>query len=139
MAQDNLKCESPIEERLLNALLSVLGGSSRSLRVRTQVSIGPYRADMVLSDSAEQLLVVECDGHDFHDRTKGQAARDRRRDREILEMLDLITIRFTGREIHQAAEECAIYCVSLAEKLSYRRSVERVGDEAVISQGGSRA
>jgi Protein of unknown function (DUF559) len=44
-------------------------------------------------------LVVEVDGHDFHDRTKEQASRDRQRDREMLRD-GLKVIRFTGSDIY---------------------------------------
>jgi very-short-patch-repair endonuclease len=43
-------------------------------------------------------LVVECDGHPYHERTKEQAARDRSRDRE-LQGLGYVIFRFTGSEI----------------------------------------
>lgn len=41
---------------------------------------------------------VECDGHDFHERTKEQAARDRKRDRD-LQAAGYLILRFTGSEI----------------------------------------
>jgi very-short-patch-repair endonuclease len=49
---------------------------------------------------------VECDGHDFHERTKEQAARDKKRDRDLLSR-GVTTIRFTGPEIYKNAEGCA--------------------------------
>jgi hypothetical protein len=51
-------------------------------------------------------LVVECDGHDFHDRTKEQAARDKKRDR-ILLTNGWPVARFTGSEIHADVGRCA--------------------------------
>jgi very-short-patch-repair endonuclease len=44
------------------------------------------------------LVVVECDGHDFHERTSGQASEDRRRDR-VLQWLGFSLLRFTGTDI----------------------------------------
>lgn len=44
-------------------------------------------------------LVVECDGHEFHERTKEQAARDRSRDRR-LQSAGYTVFRFTGAEIY---------------------------------------
>lgn len=70
------------------------------------VAIATYRADIVIELDHWRRLVVECDGHDFHDRTKQQAAYDRARDRELL-MLGFVTIRFTGSEIVHAPERCA--------------------------------
>lgn len=50
---------------------------------------------------------VECDGHDFHERTKEQAQRDRRYDRDA-QREGWLSLRFTGREINEDARECAI-------------------------------
>ena len=52
-------------------------------------------------------LVVECDGHEFHERTKEQAQRDKSRDREIM-AAGFRTLRFTGSEIYRNAEKCAL-------------------------------
>lgn len=51
-------------------------------------------------------LIVECDGHDFHERTKAQAARDRSRDR-MAQSRNVQVYRFTGSEIHRDAWGCA--------------------------------
>ncbi len=65
-----------------------------------------YRVDFMLRLDSSVMLAVECDGHDFHDRTKQQAAYDRSRDRELLR-LGIVTIRFTGSEIVHSPERCA--------------------------------
>jgi very-short-patch-repair endonuclease len=49
--------------------------------------------------------VIECDGHDFHERTKEQARYDRRRDREV-QGFGLPILRFTGSEIYADAVAC---------------------------------
>jgi very-short-patch-repair endonuclease len=51
-------------------------------------------------------LIVECDGHDFHERTKEQAAKDRNRDR-IAQQRQMQIFRFTGSEIYRDAWACA--------------------------------
>lgn len=51
-------------------------------------------------------LVVECDGHDFHERTKEQAARDRAKDR-ALTLKGKDNFRFTGSEIWRDPWDCA--------------------------------
>lgn len=43
-------------------------------------------------------IAIECDGHDFHERTAEQAERDRSRDR-ALTATGWSVLRFTGREI----------------------------------------
>ncbi|QCG93930.1 DUF559 domain-containing protein [Azospirillum sp. TSA2s] len=76
-----------------------------------QQKIGKYRADFIVvgvaSENAKPVtVVVECDGHDFHERTKQQAQRDRRRDREMT-ALGYRVFRFTGSEIWADPRSCA--------------------------------
>jgi very-short-patch-repair endonuclease len=80
-----------------------------------QCAIDDYRVDFLIvtrrgSTGAVEEFVVECDGHDFHERTKEQAERDKGRDRK-LQSLGLPVFRFTGSEIfrdpiRKAAEIC---------------------------------
>jgi very-short-patch-repair endonuclease len=65
-----------------------------------------YRSDMCLGGTAVGgLILLECDGHDFHERTKEQAAHDRRRD--LLAQQDGFSIlRFTGSQIHKDLYGC---------------------------------
>jgi len=52
------------------------------------------------------MVIVECDGHEFHDRTSEQASRDRRRDR-VLTALGAPVLRFTGSDILRDAAGAA--------------------------------
>lgn len=70
--------------------------SEEKYKLSQQVQIGDYRVDFLLP---EVSLVVEVDGHDFHERTKEQAAADKQRDR-FLARRGLRIIRFTGSEIY---------------------------------------
>lgn len=122
-------CESPIEELLLGALFAVsrrcgwlcLIASTSPLPITPlgrglillspQVSHGKFRPDFTIYDCrAEQtkVTIIECDGHDFHERTKDQARRDRSRDRWFT-MQGITVLRFTGSEIYadpfKAADE----------------------------------
>jgi very-short-patch-repair endonuclease len=66
-----------------------------------QCSIEPYRVDfliVVAIGNSRKWIVVECDGHDFHEKTKAQAAHDKKRDR-FLQSKGLSVFRFTGAEI----------------------------------------
>lgn len=71
-----------------------------------QFNWGRYRIDFAIFRSGELALFVECDGHNFHERTPDQALRDRTKDREI-QAAGLKILRFTGREIHRNAIGCA--------------------------------
>lgn len=75
------------------------------------------RVDFLLvcgrSRSFRKVFAIECDGHEWHEKTKEQVARDKLRDRRLV--LDGITpIRFSGSEIHRDADACARYIRSLA-------------------------
>ncbi|MEO0449076.1 MAG: DUF559 domain-containing protein [Pseudomonadota bacterium] len=121
-------CESPIEQRMLIALLNSRafcdGFTSPSVRtlesalgiqgvsapsIIPQMPVGRYRIDFgVIWHLADQkvCLAVECDGHDFHEKTKEQAKRDKARDRYLIAS-GWPVIRFTGSEIFKNALECA--------------------------------
>lgn len=76
--------------------------------VQQQVQVGAYRVDfMVLIRGPKGLrrIAVECDGHDYHDKTKEQAARDKKRDRDLL-LAGVPVMRFTGSEIYRDCEAC---------------------------------
>lgn len=92
--------------------------------IQPQHKVSPYRADFALALCQSEdhpggvyrpkecphgffsYLVVECDGHEFHERTKEQASRDKSRDRHLL-MEGWPVMRFTGSEIHADARACA--------------------------------
>ena len=94
-----------------------------------QKQIGDFRVDFLLSmyeiQSTPQdnpyhketvkiredlKLVVECDGHDFHEKTKKQASRDKERDR-TLQTCGFPVFRYSGSDIYKNAIKCAIECM----------------------------
>lgn len=83
--------------------------------IAAQYPVGRYRADFAICRKVRfyrqelhqsPIVIVECDGHDFHERTKEQAARDKRRDRE-LQLSGPYVLRFTGSEIFHDPNKCA--------------------------------
>ncbi|HEY3315206.1 MAG TPA: DUF559 domain-containing protein [Bacillota bacterium] len=107
------KCESPIEMLLGIYLVAALVGSfPRITMIVSQKELetqhGTYRVDfwMTFADGKGPSLAIECDGHDFHERTKEQAARDRQRDRHLLEAGHHV-LHFTGSEIWKDPQGCA--------------------------------
>lgn len=72
--------------------------------LHSQVRIDSYCIDLVL-ESGGAMVFIECDGHDWHERTKQQAAYDRERDRSFLAR-GFVTVRFTGSEIVHYPEKC---------------------------------
>lgn len=61
---------------------------------------------------------IEIDGHEWHEKTKEQAARDKKRDREIL-LNNVPIMRFTGSEIHRDVKACIDECLMCYINLSY--------------------
>ena len=123
-------CESPIERVLLGAMLlrltaspmvwahfhrsgvdwrAILPADEIGAHIYPQSIVGPYRVDFLfrlVGPDTTTLLVVECDGHEFHERTKEQAARDRGRDRWMAAN-NIRVLRFTGSEIWRNPHKCA--------------------------------
>lgn len=122
------RCESPIEEAFLAGLVGSYVGIdglrfSRAvvkcfpdafdvLVVVPQAQLGPHRVDFLLQkfeampDRMTASIAVECDGHEFHERTKDQARRDKGRDRAI-QALRIPVVRFTGSELWMNPVKCA--------------------------------
>jgi very-short-patch-repair endonuclease len=96
--------------------------------VERQVQLKNWRVDFLLHAYADwgrepdagrlpgwRRLIVECDGHDFHERTKEQASKDRGRDRSI--QLDGYEVfRFTGSELWRDPIGCANQVIEWANK-----------------------
>lgn len=74
-----------------------------------QAPIGPYKVDFLIintrHDGKLTRLVVECDGHDFHEKTKEQVAHGKKRDRYMTKD-GYKVLRFSGYEIHKMPAEC---------------------------------
>ena len=110
----NNKCESPIEALFYAALEHMTGNRAfpcaESFPRTQQAKIGQYRADFLFTvvdpSGAARKLVVELDGHDFHERTKEQASRDKARDR-FMTAQGIQVVRFTGSEIWANPLACA--------------------------------
>lgn len=123
------KLDSPIEDILYLALVAEMAtGPLRPDSVRSpprgercdinpgvvvlerQIDVGAWRVDLLVRvkgvDGKEKGLIVECDGHEYHERTKEQAAKDRSRDRDA-QQAGYTVFRFTGSEIWRDPCKCA--------------------------------
>ena len=79
--------------------------------VFSQAIIAPYRVDFLVAlnpgDGRKSAFVaVECDGHEWHERTKEQAAKDKKRDRRLQEQ-GIAVLRVTGSEVWKSPVACA--------------------------------
>lgn len=114
------KCESPIEEMLAAHLVFKMDGYNQMKTMpqqapdfggmlQGQVEIGKSRVDFLVTLHANgrtDRVIIETDGHDFHEKTKDQARRDKSRDRRMT--ADGCTVlRFTGSEVFRDAGACA--------------------------------
>lgn len=97
-------CESPIEVIALLELMKwvPIVGPTDKPNVIAQYHIGKHRVDFLVEYSVYKF-VVECDGHDFHERTKEQVSRDKKRDREIVSK-GYTVFRFSGSEIWRSPQ-----------------------------------
>lgn len=123
--------QSPIEAQLLQALclaglyemLSVTCGddphalvlprpvTEGQLRIEPQPQVLNLHPDFRVTLEwfpwrCASSVLVECDGHDFHERTKAQAKRDKQRDRS-LKLAGWTVLRFAGSEIYADPLTCA--------------------------------
>lgn len=119
------KCQSEIERSFAASVLLALTfhgtriGASREHAkadgvgqfLEPQFVIGDYRVDFLYgrTDHPDLLkcIAIECDGHEFHDRTKEQAARDKARDRYLSARVGRV-LRFTGSELYRDPMACGI-------------------------------
>lgn len=127
--------ESPIERIFGIALLSALSeirefsfdircsgdpapepdGSNNFIVPQAVFNNGRYRVDFFVQAGPSKKptkIAIECDGHDFHERTKEQAARDRQRDRWF-QTKGIVILRFTGSEIWRDPMACAEQVVEI--------------------------
>jgi very-short-patch-repair endonuclease len=94
--------------------------------ITPQAKIATYRADVAIwfhFGKLKQGVCIECDGHAFHERTKEQAARDKKRDRELLTS-GWPVMRFTGSEIFADPVGCARQVQEHLSEVLFRISKE---------------
>lgn len=120
---DNLKyCESPIEQLLaleltnlrleyifkFNPFIDVIGIEKQQ---EIKINNKKYRVDflipVVYKNQENKCFVVECDGYEFHQKTKKQVEQDNERQR-ALQKEGYEVIRFSGSEIYHRPKECAL-------------------------------
>jgi len=101
--------------------------SPRSCNLAAQFPIGEHRADFCMCFYRDVRIVVECDGHDYHERTKEQAIRDKSRDRAF-QAAGFQVFRFTGREIWRDALKCASEVFDAA-RMEMDRRIDRESGE----------
>lgn len=102
----------------------VCNGREEFAFILTQPKALNYRLDFCLIVKFEgrkdiHRIAIECDGHNFHERTKEQAMRDKARDRALV-AAGIQVLRFTGSEIFRDAAACAKEVERWLRDLEYR-------------------
>jgi very-short-patch-repair endonuclease len=91
------------------------------MHAAAQVQVGEYRVDFAIVRHRSRgvrpiVVVVECDGHEFHEKTKEQARRDKRRDRKLT-LAGCHVLRFSGSELWADAGRCAGESLQVVRKI----------------------
>lgn len=102
------KMDSPIERIAYIQIADVFEDyiSARTVTFKPQMKIGPYVADFYFKYKDASVCfeaIIECDGHEFHEKTKEQASNDRARDR-FLTKRGFYVLRYTGSSILKEPE-----------------------------------
>lgn len=122
------RCGSPLEEALAKAFSRLARFEWREptahawevgrwpgwfLVLLAQPSYGNFRPDLAITtwvneqrDIPPFIVIIEVDGHDYHERTKEQAEYDKSRDR-FMTRTHAKVFRFTGREVWRDPDACA--------------------------------
>jgi very-short-patch-repair endonuclease len=101
---------SPIEQIFLMEWRFLRVDERYGVKLRPQDTLKvdgiAYSIDFVVQKpDGKMKLAIELDGHDFHEKTKEQATRDRRRERAIIRH-GFTILRFTGSEIFRNSRKC---------------------------------
>jgi very-short-patch-repair endonuclease len=144
-------CESVVEQKFLLHMIQILNAEAVfvsddfihiaghdefdgfvAIYPQAQIAIGShnYRADFLFVYKTRHpftehfRLVVEIDGHDYHERTKKQAMRDKQRDR-LMQMEGYVVFRFTGSEIYHGCSKAVWEVHDYMRTHQKRISIER--------------
>ena len=101
------RCESPIEQQFFIEWMRQHNGEPWYIRPQKRYHLGDkvYRADFSVITKSSHEVVIECDGHDFHEKTKEQAKMDKARDRAF-QSANIPIFHFTGSEIYRDVFHC---------------------------------
>ena len=124
-AVDRHQIESPIEQIFLMEWKFSRMEDQLKVELTPQKPIqtddGKYLLDfeIVFIDSRQPSfrIGIELDGHEFHERTKDQVARDKRRERAIVRA-GVVVLRFSGSEVFKNPRSCVAEVADFIRKNS---------------------
>lgn len=127
MGLDTSECKSPIEKIFYVAFSYLIevdyaGEESRHYSLHPQFSIEvgsrTYIADFYVefdNCNCDLKLTIECDGHDFHEKTKEQVSHDNERQLAI-KSAGYDVIRFSGSQIVKNPLKCALDAIKYIDQ-----------------------
>ena len=102
---------TPIEELMLSILeccrnfINIEYDINQEIGINFQKKIGKYIVDFQVNATwSDTSVIIECDGHDFHEKTKEQVTKDKIRERFLVEN-GYKVLRFSGSEIYNNFDE----------------------------------
>ena len=119
-----LKTESPIERLLFISLKHLLKMEydelMHSVIPQLVTKDDKYRVDFYVQiaepyHEVSADILVEVDGHEFHEKTKEQAAKDKKRDRNLTNEFGRV-VTFTGSEVYANPNACAEEVITILRK-----------------------
>lgn len=117
-----IDCESPIEQLLsleladlklenihsFNPFIDVVGiDKQQTIKIKNKKYRVDFLIPVVYKNQENIMFVIECDGYEFHQKTKKQVEADNQRQRDLQEA-GYEVIRFSGTEIYHKPYQCAL-------------------------------
>lgn len=132
-----IDCESPIEQLLalelerigleniynFNPFIDVIGiQKQQEIKGKNKKYRVDFLIPVVYKNQENKCFVIECDGYEFHQKTKKQVEEDNKRQRE-LQKLGYEVIRFSGTEIYHKPYQCAMEIKNIImSKCEYKKN-----------------
>lgn len=154
LTQALLGCESPIEMMLaisfeeadIFGTADYLGvdilGTGNQIEIESGID-HHYRVDFLIETCHQELkiiqnFVIECDGHDFREKTKEQVAKNNRRTRNLVKD-GYVVINFSGSEIYENPFRCVREIKSIITSWYSKRIQEQRERERIWQVGMQKA
>ena len=138
-------CESPMEQLMAMALddvdyyfiasntIEIIGNSHQ---VDIKCDSKNYRVDFLMEIAFKYnnhylkllKLIIECDGHEFHEKTKEQVIKDNQRDRD-LKNEGYEILHFSGSEIYNNSYDISKDIKKFIIRQYYNCIEERIGEK----------
>lgn len=124
MTKEMMGCESSIEKMFFLAFNSAhvgIGQYHLIPQYEIESSGHKYRADFALADESDDVLfLIECDGHDYHGKTKAQIKSRNERDYNLM-CCGWNVLHFSGTQIYNDPYKCAMDTIAYADIIQSSR------------------